>query len=45
MFALAALPLLLVPARGGPKISKWGFYGFYPLHLLALGFLRLALKI
>lgn len=45
IFALAALPLLLFPARGRLKISKWGFYGFYPLHLLALGLLRLALKI
>ena len=45
IFALAALPLLLLPGRLHPKVGKWFFYGFYPLHLLAIGFIRLALDI
>lgn len=38
-----ALPLLALynGQRGGGKYSKWGFYIFYPAHLLVLGLLRL----
>lgn len=37
-----ALPLLrrYDGSRGGNRASKWGFYLFYPLHLLLLGWLK-----
>ena len=41
---LLALPLLALynGERGGGKNAKWVFYVFYPLHLLILGLLKLA---
>lgn len=40
IFALLALPLLLVRWQKNWKISKWAFYLFYPLHLLAICAIR-----
>lgn len=40
IFALLALPLILVQCQTNWKISKWVFYLFYPLHLLAICTIR-----
>ena len=38
-----ALPFILIPTRTGVKLPKWLGYGFYPLHLLLIFLLRIAL--
>ncbi len=38
-----ALPFLLVPTRTGVRLPKWLGYGLYPLHLLLIVLLRLAM--
>lgn len=45
IFSLLALPLIYFPASRNWKLSKWIFYVFYPLHLLVLFVLRMALHI
>lgn len=39
---LLAIPLIALynGKRGGNKFTKWGFYVFYPLHLLIIGFMK-----
>lgn len=41
---LSVFPIYL-PSRTGIKIPKWFFYGFYPVHLAAIGILRVILKV
>ena len=36
IFALLALPLILVRTHSGLKIPKWFFYAFYPVHLAVI---------
>jgi hypothetical protein len=38
-----ALPFLMVPTRTGIRLPKWLGYGFYPLHLLLIILIRLAM--
>lgn len=38
----AAIPMLLYNGKKGRAVNKWIFYGFYPVHLLLLFFLRAA---
>lgn len=45
IFLLGAFPFLFLHTQFHPRINKWFFYGFYPLHLLAIGLIRLALEI
>lgn len=40
IFALLALPLLLIPMRVPVKLPKWFFYAFYPAHLAAIAALQ-----
>ena len=41
---LAAVPIWLYNKKRGPRLPKLLFYGFYPAHLLVLGWLRLLLR-
>jgi hypothetical protein len=42
LWALAALPLLVLAARVDPPVPRmrWVFYAFYPLHLAAIWLVR-----
>lgn len=42
--ALLALPLILIPTKSGLKLPKWLGYAIYPLHLILILLLRIALK-
>lgn len=39
--ALSGIPLLLYTGKPGSRRGKWGFYAFYPAHLLALSLVML----
>lgn len=42
MSIILSLPILSLynGERGGNRVTKWGFYIFYPLHLLIIGFIK-----
>lgn len=41
---LSLVPINLYNGKPGPKISKWLFYWFYPVHLLVLSLIFIAIK-
>lgn len=45
IFSLLALPLIYCKVGRGWNISKWVFYGFYPLHLLVIFLFRMLLHV
>ena len=40
IFALLATPLIFVPTDTGLRVSKWVFYGFYPIHLAGIALMQ-----
>lgn len=41
---LSLIPIYFYNGNQGPKISKWLFYWFYPVHLLVLSLIFIAIK-
>ena len=40
IFAILATPLIFLPTHVEPKIPKWFFYAFYPVHLAVIALIQ-----